>query len=55
MKISLPYSTYGLDVVAFIGIQWERGHKQFTEMQALSSRAPGLCGACFGTQASRPG
>ena len=35
LKISLPYSTYGLDVVVFIGIQQEREHKQFTEIQAL--------------------
>lgn len=35
LKVSLPYSTYGLDVVAFIGIQREREHKQFTEIQAL--------------------
>ncbi|TEU19358.1 MAG: hypothetical protein E3J21_03975 [Anaerolineales bacterium] len=35
LKISLPYNTYGLDVVVFIGIQQEREHKQFTEIQAL--------------------
>ena len=35
LKISLPYSTYGLDVVAFIGIQRKREHKQFPEIQAL--------------------
>ena len=35
LKISLPYITYGLDVVALIGIQRERKHKQFTEIQAL--------------------
>jgi len=35
LKISLPYSTYGLDVVAFIGIQRERGHKQFIEIEKL--------------------
>lgn len=34
LKISLLYSTYGLDVVAFIGIQREREHKQFPEIQA---------------------
>ncbi len=33
LKISLPYSTYGLDVVAFIGIQREREHKQFIEIE----------------------
>jgi hypothetical protein len=33
LKISLPHSTYGLDVLAFIGWQHEQEHKQFVEMQ----------------------
>jgi hypothetical protein len=33
LKISLPNSTYGLDVLAFIGWQHEREHKQFVEIQ----------------------
>ena len=35
LKVSLPYSTYGMDVLAFIGIQRERKHKQFIEIEAL--------------------
>ena len=35
LKISPPYSTYGLDVVAFVGIQREREHKQFIEIEEL--------------------
>ncbi len=35
LKISLPYSSYGLDVVALIGIQHEREHKQFIEIEKL--------------------
>lgn len=38
LKISLPYSTYGLDVVALIGIQRQRQHKQFTAIQALLNK-----------------
>ena len=34
LKISLPYSTYGLDVVAYIGIQREWYHRQFVEIEA---------------------
>jgi hypothetical protein len=34
-KISLPHSTYGLDVVALVGIQRERKHEQFIEIEAL--------------------
>jgi len=34
LKISLPYSTYGLDVLAFIGWQHEHEHQQFVEIQA---------------------
>ncbi len=33
LKISLPRSTYGLDVLAFIGWQHEHDHKQFVEIQ----------------------
>ena len=34
LKVSLPYSTYGLDVVAFVGVQRECEHRQFSEIQA---------------------
>jgi hypothetical protein len=33
LLISLPYSTYGLDVLAFIGWQHEHEHRQFVEIQ----------------------
>jgi hypothetical protein len=33
LSISLPSSTYGLDVLAFIGWQHEKEHKQFVEIQ----------------------
>lgn len=33
LKISLPYCTYGLDVLAFIGWQHEQEHKQFVEIR----------------------
>ena len=33
LKISLPHSTYGMDVLAFIGWQHEQEHKQFVEIQ----------------------
>ena len=33
LLISLPYSTYGLDVLAFIGWQHEQEHRQFVEIQ----------------------
>jgi len=33
LRMSLPYSTYGLDVLAFIGWQHEYEHKQFVEIQ----------------------
>jgi len=37
--ISLPYSTYGLDVLAYIGWQHEHEHKQLVEIQrALNVR-----------------
>jgi hypothetical protein len=38
-SVSLPYSTYGLDVLAFIGWQHEHEHRQFVEIQrALNAR-----------------
>jgi len=33
LRISLPYSTYGLDVLAFIGWQHEHEHQQLVEIQ----------------------
>ena len=33
LLISLPYCTYGLDVLAFIGWQHEHEHKQLVEIQ----------------------
>jgi hypothetical protein len=33
LKISLPHSTYGLDVLAFIGWQHENEHQQFVEIR----------------------
>jgi hypothetical protein len=39
LRISLPYSTYGLDVLAFIGWQHEHEHQQLVEIQKqLNSR-----------------
>lgn len=35
LLISLPYSTYGLDVLAFIGWQHEHKHRQLVEIQGL--------------------
>jgi hypothetical protein len=34
LKLSLPYSTYGLDVVAHVGLQRDRQHRQFLEIAA---------------------
>ena len=34
-QISMPQSTYGLDVLAFIGWQHEQEHKQFLEIQGM--------------------
>ena len=34
-RISMPQSTYGLDVLAFIGWQHEHEHKQFAEIQEM--------------------
>ena len=33
LGLYLPYSTYGLDVIARIGIHRQREHKQFGEIQ----------------------
>ena len=35
LRVSPPYCTYGLDVIAFVGIQRDREHKQFAEIQGL--------------------
>ena len=35
LKVSPPSSTYGMDVIAFVGIQRDRAHRQFTEIQEL--------------------
>jgi hypothetical protein len=35
LRISLPYSTYGLDVLAFIGWQHEHEHRQLVEIQEM--------------------
>lgn len=35
LKYSLPYSTYGLDVLAFIGWQHEHEHQQLAEIRRL--------------------
>lgn len=35
LRLSLPFGTYGLDVLAFIGWQREREHRQSVEIQAL--------------------
>ena len=43
-RISLPQSTYGLDVLAFIGWQHEHEHKQFAEIQEeLNQRGIEIC------------
>lgn len=34
LKVSLPYSTYGLGVLAQVGVQRSRHHKQFVEIAA---------------------
>jgi hypothetical protein len=33
LKISLPHSTYGLDVLAYLGWQHDKEHRQFVEIQ----------------------
>lgn len=35
LQVSPPYSTYGLDVIALIGIQREQEHRQFTEIEEM--------------------
>lgn len=35
LRVSPPYSTYGMDVIAWVGMLREREHKQFVEIQAL--------------------
>ncbi len=35
LRISLPQSTYGLDVLTFIGWQHEQEHKQFVEIEEM--------------------
>ena len=35
LRVSLPHSTYGLDVLAFIGWQHEHEHKQLIEIRYL--------------------
>jgi hypothetical protein len=35
LRVSLPHSTYGLDVLAFIGWQHEHEHKQLVEIQEM--------------------
>jgi hypothetical protein len=44
LRVSLPHSTYGLDVLAFIGWQHEHEHKQFVEIQEmLNQRGIEIC------------
>jgi hypothetical protein len=44
LRISLPQSTYGLDVLAFIGWQHEQEHKQLVEVQSmLNGRGVEVC------------
>ena len=38
LRISLPQSTYGLDVLAFIGWKHEHQHQQFVEIQEKLNR-----------------
>src|SRR6266704_731393 len=35
LAVSLPKSTYGLDVLAFVGWQHEQEHRQLVEIQGL--------------------
>jgi len=39
LRISLPQSTYGLDVLTFIGWQHEHEHKQFVEIQEMLNQS----------------
>ena len=41
LAVSLPKSTYGLDVLAFVGWQHEHEHRQLVEIQHLRWRAGG--------------
>jgi hypothetical protein len=44
LRVSLPHSTYGLDVLAFIGWQHEHEHKQLIEIQEmLNQRGIEIC------------
>ena len=44
LRISLPHSTYGLDVLAFIGWQHEHEHRQLVEIQTqLNGRGILVC------------
>ncbi len=44
LQVSLPHSTYGLDVLAFIGWQHEHEHKQLVEIQKmLNQREVEVC------------
>jgi hypothetical protein len=44
LRVSLPHSTYGLDVLAFIGWQHEHEHKQLVEIQEmLNQRGIEVC------------
>jgi len=44
LRVSLPHSTYGLDVLAFIGWQHEHEHKQLVEIQKmLNQREIAVC------------
>ena len=43
LRVSPPYSTYGLDVIAFVGIQHERKHKH----QHLCRSTPKQCRKLF--------
>jgi hypothetical protein len=44
LHISLPQSTYGLDVLAFIGWQHEHEHEQFVELESmLNERGVEVC------------
>lgn len=38
LRVSLPHSTYGLDVLAFIGWQHEKEHRQLAEIQQELNR-----------------
>ena len=38
LRVSPPYSTYGMDVIVFTGVKRGREHKQFTEIQELLNR-----------------